>query len=112
MIDLSDGLGGDAGHLAAASEVALEIDLAAVPLAPEATPEAERLGLAPQQFAAEGGEDFELLVALPPRFAAAETFRRECGIELTQIGTVGEGSGVRFLFKGREIGLKGFDHFG
>lgn len=112
MIDISDGLGGDAGHLAAASEVALKIDLPAVPVAPEVISEAERLRITPQQFAAEGGEDFELLVVLPPRFDAAEAFLRECGIGLTQIGTVGQGSGVRFLLDGREIGLKGFDHFG
>jgi thiamine-monophosphate kinase len=112
MIDLSDGLGGDAGHLAAASDVALEIDLAAVPVAPEVSPEAERLGVAPQQFAAEGGEDFELLVALPPRFDAADAFARDCGIGLTQIGTVGEGTRVRFLLGGREMALKGYDHFG
>jgi thiamine-monophosphate kinase len=112
MVDLSDGLGGDAGHLAAASEVSLEINLDAVPVAPEVAAEAERLGVAPQQFAAEGGEDFELLVALPPRFDAAAAFVRECGIGLTPIGAVGEGSGVRFLLEGREISLKGFDHFG
>jgi thiamine-monophosphate kinase len=111
MIDLSDGLGGDARHLAAASEVALEIELAAVPVAPEVTPEAERLGVTPQQFAAEGGEDFELLVALPPRFDAGGAFTRECGIGLTQIGAVKEGSGVSFCLAGRSLDLHGFNHF-
>jgi thiamine-monophosphate kinase len=110
MVDLSDGLGGDAGHLAAASEVSLEINLDTVPVAPEVLP--EDLAVTPQQFAAEGGEDFELLVALPPRFDAAAAFVGECGIGLTPIGAVGEGSGVRFLLNGRETSLKGFDHFG
>lgn len=112
MIDLSDGLAGDAGHLAAASAIGLEIELHAIPVAPEAIPEAERLGISAQQFAAEGGEDFELLVALPPRFNAASAFAQDCGIALTQIGTVGEGNGARFLLGGRPIALKGFDHFG
>jgi thiamine-monophosphate kinase len=112
MIDLSDGLGGDAGHLAAASRVALELDLDSVPIAPEVIPEAERLGVSPHRFAAEGGEDFELLVALPPRFNAADAFVRDCGINLTPVGTVGPGNGVRFLLAGQAIMLKGFNHFG
>jgi thiamine-monophosphate kinase len=111
MLDLSDGLGGDAPHLAAASRVALEIDLDSVPIAIEVNEEAERLGVAPQRFAGEGGEDYELLVALPPRFNAVQAFVQDCGIGLTQIGTVGEGSGVRFVLGGRTLDLHGFNHF-
>jgi thiamine-monophosphate kinase len=111
MIDLSDGLGGDAWHLAAASRVALDIDLNSVPVPPEVHDEASRLTVPVQQFAAEGGEDYELLVALPPRFDAVDAFVRDCGIGLTRIGTVGQGSGVRFQLGGHALELHGFNHF-
>jgi thiamine-monophosphate kinase len=113
MLDLSDGLGGDAGHLAAASGVALKLLLDQLPVAPDAVPEARRLDLPVQQFAAEGGEDFELLVALPAEFGSADAlaFQRDCGIALTRVGEVEQGSGVHATLGGRQVMLAGFDHF-
>jgi thiamine-monophosphate kinase len=112
MIDLSDGLAGDAAHLAAASEAGVEIDLARIPFSPEVEPEAKRLGRSPEEFAAEGGEDFELLVALPAEFDRGSELERSCGIPLTQIGKVTSGSGARFLLEGKPVRLSGFNHFG
>lgn len=102
MIDLSDGLASDAQHLAAASGVALDLSLDALPLAP---------GVTDPAFAAEGGEDYELLVALPHNFDGADRFHRATALRLTRVGAVREGSGVTFSHKGQHISLTGFQHF-
>lgn len=113
MLDISDGLGGDAAHLAAASGCALEIDLSLLPLHPDVTAAADLARVAPAVFAGTGGEDYELLVTMPPTFSSgqADHLAQETGVPLTRIGLVRAGSGVRFLHAGTEIRLQGFDHF-
>src|SRR5207247_818814 len=76
LIDISDGLAGDAGQLAAASGVRAEIALEWLPCWPGVTPRAAALS----------GEEYELLAALPPRFAErdARAFRRATGLTLTR----------------------------
>ena len=66
-----------------------------------------------QQFAAEGGEDYELLVTLPVAFGRddALAFERATGLALTRIGAVRRGSGVHATLAGRAIALEGYDHF-
>jgi thiamine-monophosphate kinase len=65
MIDVSDGLAGDAVHLAESSGVGVEVHDAAVPLAPGVAEAAALLALDPLELALGGGEDFVLAAALP-----------------------------------------------
>jgi thiamine-monophosphate kinase len=105
MIDLSDGLGADAGHLASASGLALHIELAKAPLHPAARAEAALAGQRPALFAAWGGEDYELLAAMPAEFEGTSEFA------LTRIGEFAAGAGVAFTLDGRPVAPGGYDHF-
>ncbi len=109
MIDVSDGLGADAGHLAAASSVALRIEAEALPLADGLAEIAASGGRDPLELAASGGEDYELLAALPPeRLAGAVSAVGET--TLTQIGEVAGGEGVEIRLPGGAILMpSGFD---
>jgi thiamine-monophosphate kinase len=113
MLDVSDGLGADAGHLAAASGVRIQLSLETVPVAAATIAESRRMDVPVQQFAAEGGDDYELLVALPPDFGETDVraFESATGIALTRIGAIELGSGVRAELLGRALELRGYDHF-
>jgi thiamine-monophosphate kinase len=115
MIDLSDGLGGDATRLAEASGAALRIKAGALPLAAGVAEAAAAAGRDPLQLAVSGGEDYELLVALPPERleAAAASLREATGVALTRIGEVTAGAGVEIRQPdGRLLAPAGFDHLG
>jgi thiamine-monophosphate kinase len=97
MIDLSDGVATDARHVAERSGVELRIELGLLPLAAGVTPEE----------AAVGGDDYELLVTLPPERRASA----EAAVPLTWIGTAAEGSGLVLLGpQGPVEGLTGYEH--
>ena len=113
MLDISDGLAGDAMHLATASGVGIELELDAIPVAPDVAEEAKRLGVAAEELAAAGGEDYELLVALGHEFGPqdAAAFEVATRLPLTRIGMVTEGAGVRATLRGRPVQIRGYDHF-
>lgn len=104
-IDLTDGLASDARRLAEASAVGVEIDLDGLPIAPEARRVADARGWDADRMALAGGEDLELLVAVPPDVDAAALGLLPCGRVVDEgVWTVAGGE--------REpLDVAGYDHF-
>jgi thiamine-monophosphate kinase len=102
MVDVSDGLLSDLGHIAAASEVGIDVDASAFDVPAQMRDAASALGVDPYTWVLAGGEDHSLAATFPPTVELPSAWRR--------IGTVDRGTGVRV--DGRSwSGRTGWDHF-
>ncbi len=116
LVDISDGLAADAGHIGRASGVSLEIDLGSLPTPPAVREAARQLKAPPWQLAASAGEDYELCACVPAsrRSAAERALRDAGGTSITWIGEVAgpaqRGPGAAFTIDGRQVRLAGFEH--
>jgi thiamine-monophosphate kinase len=113
MIDVSDGLVQDLGHLARESRVRLRIDVAAVPVHAAALRLEKRSGSrgAALELALGGGEDYELALTASPRaWPALERLAASQRVALMPIGVVERGRAAVVNDDGRAILVAGFDH--
>jgi thiamine-monophosphate kinase len=114
MIDVSDGLLADLGHICEASDAAAVVQLAALPLSPaaQAVVAAEP---SIQPLLAAGGDDYELLFAAPENAAAAIAgLSTRLGLPITPIGRIEPGAGVRLVDADRQavaVAAAGWRHF-
>jgi thiamine-monophosphate kinase len=114
LIDLSDGLGADLGHVAAASKVAIAIEAERIPVDPAVAAVGRAAGIEALDLALGAGEDYELAMTVPPgRIEAVTDLVQAAGSRLSVVGSVSSGSGLKLLSDGAVIPVpRGFEHLG
>jgi thiamine-monophosphate kinase len=111
-MDLSDGLSGDLPKLASASGLAAHVDIERLPLsaALSAVTDLQQA----RDWALGAGDDYELLLAVPPRhYEKAVSIAARLNLRLSAIGELRPGEGVTWALNGKESAppRHGFDHF-
>jgi thiamine-monophosphate kinase len=111
-MDLSDGLVGDLPKLARASGLAAHVAIERLPLSDALLATAELRQA--RDWALAAGDDYELLLAVPPqRYAMLQAAAARLNLRLTAVGELGAGNGVTWSLDGKEFAPEstGFDHF-
>lgn len=115
LIDLSDGVATDLGHVCLASGVGARIPGGRAPVSPRVRTAAASLDLDPLDLALKGGEDYQLLFTSPPEKAPAlcQAFARAGLAPPLPLGEIIPGAGVFMETAAgeKEITGQGFDHF-
>ncbi|MFI6298080.1 AIR synthase related protein [Nonomuraea sp. NPDC050790] len=101
MMDVSDGLLQDLGHIAKASGVRIVLDPAAFAVDEPVLAAAKELGADPLDWVLAGGEDHALVAVFPPEVRLPPDWRI--------VGRIETGEGVTVT--GRDDGPRGWDHF-
>jgi thiamine-monophosphate kinase len=114
MIDVSDGVLADLGHICETSNVAARVEVEALPLSPAAKEIVDQRMDSRVSLAA-GGDDYELLFTAPASATKAiEELSSVLGLPVTRIGLIERGKGVRLVdSEGRAIPVDhaGYRHF-
>jgi thiamine-monophosphate kinase len=114
-IDVSDGLSLDLSRICEASGCGAELDLTAIPIADAAHELARQRndGSTAIDHALGDGEDFELILAMPPTAASELIARQPLTARLTQIGTFIDQPGLFARGDGKErttLQARGYEH--
>ena len=99
MIDISDGLFSDIGHICDASNVGVNIYQSQIPVLKSVLQVEKRLVLEPLSLATSGGEDYELLITVSPKSATdlVNLIQSATGASASIIGEITDASDGRYL---------------
>ncbi len=116
MIDISDGLVADLGHVCEESKVGAEVQEDSLPISEDLLSLGKQYHVDVTEYALTGGEDYALLVTVPPESAREfeKLLEQKTGAKPTDIGEITAGSDVKCMTpagRQRHLETRGFNHF-
>ncbi|WP_159516584.1 thiamine-phosphate kinase [Acinetobacter sp. 18QD2AZ41W] len=109
MIDVSDGLAQDLGHILKASQVGAKLQLEHLPISPalQALSEAQKW-----QYALAGGDDYELCFTISPQ-NYEKLLQKQLDVSISIVGTIQQQHGLTFEKDGVDhlLQFNGYQHF-